>query len=79
MMNQAQRVAKAFGGVVGMHAALERVGFSRDIVSIYRWTYPVDRGGTGGLIPHDAMPHVLKAADESGVVLSDYVLSPRER
>lgn len=77
--SQAERVVRAFGGVRALHEALKRVGFHRSIERLYRWSYPVDRGGTAGLIPHDAMPSVLRAAEAAGVALSDYLLSPRER
>lgn len=38
--------------------------------SIYRWTYPIEAGGTGGEIPVRAIKTVLMAARYAGIVLT---------
>lgn len=34
----------------------------RHISRVYRWMYPKDRGGTGGVIPHDEARKLLSLA-----------------
>ncbi len=38
--------------------------------SVYRWTYPREKGGSGGEIPPHALRAVLRAARYSGIVLT---------
>lgn len=38
--------------------------------SIYRWTYPVAKGGTGGEIPHQALKTIKKIARIAGIHLT---------
>ena len=42
----------------------------RDITRVHRWTYPKDRGGTGGLIPADVQQLLLDAAVKRGIELT---------
>lgn len=51
---------------------------SCDVATIYKWTYPRDKGGTDGLVPSSAMPAVLKAADVLGIELTSEDIDPRE-
>lgn len=37
---------------------------------IYRWTYPREKGGTGGVVPHDDATKLLKHASENGIALT---------
>lgn len=37
--------------------------------NVHRWMHPVDRGGTGGLIPADVQPILLAAARRAGIDL----------
>lgn len=36
----------------------------------YRWTYPRDKGGTGGVIPHWHHDDLLRMAADKGVLLT---------
>ncbi|SFJ68745.1 helix-turn-helix domain-containing protein [Methylobacterium brachiatum] len=38
--------------------------------AVYRWTYPRERGGTGGYVPTAHIPKIKDAADLLGVVLT---------
>lgn len=51
----------------GANAVAEMVG--RDVSRIHRWTYPKEKGGTGGLIPSDAAQQLMRAARERGIQL----------
>ena len=57
MTNPAQTVITICGGY---RAVAAMVG--RDEISVRRWTYPKDRGGTGGLIPSECQQVILDAA-----------------
>jgi hypothetical protein len=41
-----------------------------DISRVHRWTYPSERGGTGGVIPAKHQPTILDKARAAGVKLS---------
>jgi len=45
--------------------------------TIYRWTYPKEAGGTGGVIPAPALKTVIKAARYAGVMLTPEDLTPK--
>lgn len=62
MFKQAQRIIDRFGGVPALATAIEK-----DASAIYKWNYPRDSGGTGGLVPSSAIPLVMTAADILGV------------
>lgn len=64
---------------------LDRVGYEtaarvtgKHISRIYRWTYPVERGGTGGVIPHADAIKILGHARTEGIALheSDFMRAP---
>ena len=61
----AARVIEKFGGPRDV-ARLIGIDPSR----VYRWTYPKERGGTGGRIPQGAWKPLLQAAELVGVELS---------
>lgn len=42
----------------------------RSEIRVRRWTYPKDRGGTGGLIPSDCQEPLLLAAIRRGIPLT---------
>jgi hypothetical protein len=77
--SQADRIISKFGGVTAIREALKAVGKPFSKIAVYRWTYTksATRQGTGGLVPADIMPYVLKAARMVGVVLMADDLDPR--
>ena len=76
---QAARVFTKFGGMRALARELQKLGgaAARDASTVCRWNMDKRFGGTGGLIPLAAMPHVLAAATASGVALSADDLDPR--
>jgi len=64
MKNPAEVVIEKFGGHRRL-AGLINVSVSR----VYRWNYPKERGGTGGLIPQKHHGALLTAARAEGVSL----------
>lgn len=76
-LNQAERVIRKFGGAARLCLILKALGKPRALSTIYRWGYPDEAGGLGGLIPHTALPDVLAAARVEGIVLSSEDLDPR--
>lgn len=76
---QAARVFARFGGMRATVRALQALGgpAARDASTVCRWNMAKGFGGTGGLIPLAAMPHVLAAATAAGVALSAEDLDPR--
>lgn len=70
MTTPAERIIEKFGGV----SELARLsGWSAN--SIYKWTYPKSKGGTGGLIPTDKQADVyrLSLAHSKGVAPEDFL------
>jgi hypothetical protein len=65
MHQQAVKIIQKFGGARRL-AALTDMDPSR----IYKWTYPKDKGGTGGVIPSSCVEKVQHAAVVAGVSLS---------
>lgn len=74
-MTPAERIIAKFGGVKRLS---KLTGLSEN--SIYKWTYPKDRGGTGGLIPSERQASVLQAARENAIEVQpeDFFDLPRE-
>jgi hypothetical protein len=64
-VSQAQAIIRKFGGVPALAKATEL-----SLNSVYKWTYPKERGGTGGLIPTDKLPVVLDAAKARGIEIT---------
>ena len=70
---QAARIIAKFGTAGRLAKALDRLGvpeMARTRTVVYRWTYPKSRGGTGGLIPLEALPAVIAAAKLEGVLIT---------
>lgn len=64
MTTPAENVIKICGGFA---AVAELTG--RDETRVRRWTYPKERGGTGGLIPTDVQIPLLHGARARGIDL----------
>lgn len=64
MINPAVKIIEVFGGV-----ALVAEATNRGRAQIHRWTYPRERGGTGGLVPSEAQIRLLCFAAEHGIPL----------
>ena len=64
MLEPANTVIEVCGGIAETARLAER---SENRVR--RWTYPRDRGGTGGLVPSDCQQVLLKNARAAGVDL----------
>ncbi len=45
-----------------------------DISRVYRWTYPPEKGGTGGRIPAKHFQAVLRLAKQKGIDVDPWVL-----
>lgn len=75
---QADRILRKFGGPRRLAKLLKAIDPNTALnpSSIYRWRYPRDRGGTGGLIPTAAIPLIQKAAVVDGILLSQEDLYP---
>lgn len=76
--SQAQRVIDKFGGSPEGIKRLAR-GLDCSVHAIYRWTYPTDRGGTGGLVPSRAMQKIVVLAREEGIFLDAEDTDPHPR
>lgn len=70
-MNPAKRVIDAFGGAGNLAKAI-----GRDVSRVHRWTYPENRGGTGGAIPGGTkmLKKILALAKKRQIDLSLYDL-----
>lgn len=66
----ALRIIRKFGSMKNIHAAFKAAGHPKTKSVIYRWLYPKERGGTGGIIPGSAMPALHKAAFVAGIYLT---------
>lgn len=75
VMTPAQHIIDLFGGVGALHKA---TGTPRS--TIYRWTWPKERGGTDGHIPRWHHDDLLKAAEQNGLTLApiDLVQPPTD-
>lgn len=79
---QAYRILHKFGGARELAAAIRRhlpASQWRANSTIYKWTYSVDRDGTGGLIPTCAVEDVKTIARLEGIFLSDEDWAPGVR
>lgn len=75
---QAERIIQKFGGARRLSLILNTLGLKRNTASIYKWTYPRAKGGTGGFIPTSAWPDLLRAARFEGIVISSREMDPRD-
>jgi len=64
-MNIAENIIQKCGGP---RVVAEMVGIH--ISNVYRWTYPRERGGGGGLIPAVHQRVILVKAKERGIEIS---------
>ena len=71
VLPQAGRIIEKFGGHKRLAAILE---IHR--ATVYRWTWPRERGGTGGVIPTKMVDRVIRAARVEGIFLSASDLFP---
>jgi hypothetical protein len=63
-LEPARTVLAKIGGV---DVAAEVTG--KHVSRIYRWTYPREKGGTGGVVPHDDATKLLAHAREKSIDL----------
>lgn len=61
MKNSAKNIFAKLGGA---NVAAEAAGVK--LQTAYRWSYPKERGGTGGVIPHWHHEALLSFAAENG-------------
>ncbi len=64
MLDPAKNVIEICGGV----AETARLA-NRSLTSVYRWGYPKEKDGTGGLVPSDCQIVLLNAAHAEGIPL----------
>ncbi len=77
MMEPAKTVIKICGGC---EAVAKMTG--RHHTNVRRWTYPKEKGGTGGLIPTDAQAILYREALRLGIKLKPdhfFVPAPSEK
>lgn len=68
---QAENVIRKFGGARELARVLKDMGGDYwNPSTIYRWTYPIDAGGTGGEIPTRAIKTIVRAARYAGIMLT---------
>lgn len=72
--SQAERVIAKFNGHSALAAA---IGIDR--TTVYKWTYPIAKGGTDGIIPGPALRKIMAAARAHGVLLTDDDVSPKRK
>ena len=65
MINPASKIIEKCGG---HHAVASMLGIHPS--RVYRWTYPPERGGTGGIVPSKHQARLMIAARQMGVELS---------
>lgn len=63
-LDPAKSVIEKFGGP-------QRVAdiTGRHVSRVHRWAYPRERGGTGGVIPHDEAEKLLEFARQNGIAV----------
>lgn len=76
LRSQAERVLARFGGARPLARSLALVRYPLHYTTIYKWTYPIERGGTGGVIPSKAMTKIKRAAAMEGIVMRPEDYSP---
>jgi len=69
--HQAKRVIDKFGGEANIARILsEHYGRTLHRSTVYRWTWPQSKGGTGGLIPTRNLRSLITIAREEGIFLT---------
>lgn len=64
-MTPAKQIIDKCGGVA---ATAQLTG--RTLASVYKWDYPKERGGTGGVVPRSAQDIILAASKRGEVDVS---------
>lgn len=64
MQNPASSLIKKSGG----HEVVSK-WTGATVTSVYRWTYPKEKGGTGGRVPQDRIQPWIEKANENGIKL----------
>lgn len=64
-INATQQIIMRLGGARVVANALRIAA-----TTVYRWTYPVERGGTGGTVPIKRMNQIIAYANKRGIKLS---------
>jgi len=72
-LTQAERVIAKFGGARKLAKAL-----ALDPSTVYKWTYPREKQGTGGVVPNNKIPALLAAARAEGILFTPAELWPGE-
>lgn len=72
MHTMAERVINKLGGA---RKVADMLGLSRQ--AVYKWTYPMEYNGTGGLIPHRRQLELMVAAKQRGIILEAEDFFPR--
>ncbi|MDP2495880.1 hypothetical protein Q8W25_17765 [Shimia thalassica] len=67
-MNPAKTIIQIFGGEADVARITER-----SVSRVYCWTYPKEKGGTGGLIPAECQQQLMAYAR-----LNDLPLKPED-
>ncbi len=75
--NQAEKILHKFGGANRLARIFKQLGINKNRSSIHRWTYPREKGGTGGFIPASNWGNILMAARYDGIILTTEDLDPR--
>ncbi|MBM7044072.1 hypothetical protein [Rhizobium lusitanum] len=60
--------AKSIIAKIGIDKVAEITG--KHVSRVYRWMYPKERGGTGGMIPNSEVPALLAFAKANNIDLS---------
>lgn len=71
LSHQARRIIKKFGNegiLADLLSAYTGKPVSRS--TIYRWTWPRSRGGTGGFVPSQKMRLLARIARQEGILLT---------
>lgn len=77
--SQTERIIDRFGTVTTLHARLNDAGLCLNISTIYRWKYPKNRKGTGGMIPARIWPYLMRAALLEGIYFMPEDFDPRPK
>lgn len=75
---QASRLFEKFGGQARLAEALINHGKIKSRITVYKWGYPKERGGTNGLVPTAQWPNIMYVARLEGVHLPSTFFDPRE-
>jgi hypothetical protein len=70
--SQAYRLVEKLGGPARVAKML---GINR--AAVYRWTWPIERGGQGGVIPSARLTQLCLASRLNGYILTAEDLDPR--